>query len=160
MKSQIDNAGIFGYIKVFITRENGFKELVFEDKNAIQPAYANAIVDALDTGVGLNYSMDNLFDGNTQPPTTGEDGIAIKESGGLWYEMDMDTPVVSSGEVLWVGTFTGVTITVADANSVNLGHDYQAPFTNLFAKPSSWSSQVVQSTETLTIEWTIAHQST
>ncbi len=159
MKQEM-SMGIRGYIKVFITRENGFKELVFEDKNAIQAAYANAIVDALDPGVGLNYSMDNLFNGNANPPPNGEDGIAIKDSGGLWYEMFMAAAVVSGGETLWVGIFTGVGITVADANSVNLGHDYQAPFTNLFAKPSSWSSQAVLNTETLTIEWTIQHQAT
>ena len=159
MKTQ-SQMGIRGYIKVFITRENGFKELVFEDHNAIQAAYANAIVDALDTGVGFNHSMDNLFDGNLQPPTNGEDGIAIKDNGGLWYEMIMVTPVVSAGEVLFVGTFTGVGITIADAASVNLGHNYAAPFNTIIALPSAWASQDVLNTQTITIEWTISHQAT
>ena len=149
---------IRGYIKVFITRENGFKELVFEDHNAIQAAYANKIVDALQSTT--DYTFDSLFNGNLQPPTTGEDGIAIKDGGGLWYEMDMAVTVRTGGNVLFVGTFTGVGITVADAASVNLGHDYQAPFTTIVALPSSWSSQAVLNTETLTIEWTIKHQST
>ncbi len=149
---------IRGYIKVFITRENGFKELVFEDHNAIQAAYANKIVDALQSTT--DYTFDSLFNGNLQPPTTGEDGIAIKDGGGLWYEMDMAVTVRTGGNVLFVGTFTGVGITVADAASVNLGHDYQAPFTTIVALPSIWSSQAVLNTETLTIEWTIKHQST
>lgn len=152
-----EQAGIYGYIKVFITRENGVKELVFEDKNAIQPAYANIIVDALDSG--FDYKLDNLFVGNSQPPDTNADGIVIKDVGGLWYEMDMAENVRSGGEVLFVGTFTGTGITVADAASVNLGHNYNAPFTLIIALPSSWSSQAVLNTETLTIEWTIKHQS-
>ncbi len=166
MKQEM-SLGISGYIKVFITRENGFKELVFEDKNAIQAAYAACIVDALDTGVGFNYSMDNLFNGNTNPPPDGQDGIAIKDNGGLWYEMNMETPVVSAGEVLWVGIFTGVGITVAAAADVRLGHDWLTAAPNdfvsggsAFALPSSWSSQAVLNTETLTIEWTIKHQAT
>ena len=145
---------IRGYIKVWITRINGKKELVFEDHNAIQAAYANAIVDALQSAT--DYAFDNMFDGNLQPPTNGEDGIAIKDSGGLWYEMIMSSSI-SAGNVTFTGTFTGVGITVADANSVNLGHDYANPFNNLFAKPSSWSSQAVLAAETLTIEWVIEH---
>jgi len=160
-----ENMGICGYIKVFITRENGIKELVFEDKNAIQATYAAMIVDALDTGVGFDYSLDNLFNGNTNPPPNGEDGIAIKENGGLWYEMIMATPVVSAGEALFVGTFTGVAITVPDANSVLLGHNwvnagssFGAAGAELVAKPSAWASQAVGVAEILTIEWTIKHQ--
>ena len=42
-----EGLGIRGHIRVWITRENGFKELVFEDHNAIQAAYAIKIVDAL-----------------------------------------------------------------------------------------------------------------
>ncbi len=153
-----DNLGLRGHIKVFITdNKTGIKRKVFEDHNAIQAAYATAIVDALDATT--NFAIDNLFNGNANPPPNGEDGIAIKDSGGLWYEMIMATPVVTGGEVLFVGTFTGVGITVADANSVNLGHDYAAPFNDLFAKPSAWSSQAVLNTETLTIEWTISHAS-
>ena len=173
-----ENTGIYGYIKVFITRENGVKELVFEDKNAIQANYANMIVDALDTGVGFNYSMDNLFNGNTNlgAGNDGEDGIAIYDNvGGLWYEMNMtDPPVVTKGlvgagygNVLWVGTFTGAGITVANANQVllgsnwvNAGLSFGAAGAEVIAKPSSWASQAVLITETLTIEWTIKHQST
>ncbi len=149
-----DKLGIRGHIKVWITRINGKKELVFEDHNAIQAAYANAIVDALQSTT--NYAFDNMFNGNANPPPNGEDGIAIKDSGGLWYEMIMSYSI-SGGTVTFTGTFTGVGITVADANSVNLGHNYNAPFTNLFAKPSSWSSQAVLAGETLTIEWDIIH---
>ena len=149
-----DRLGIRGHIKVWITRINGKKELVFEDHNAIQAAYANAIVDALQSTT--NYAFDNMFNGNANPPPNGEDGIAIKDSGGLWYEMIMSSSI-SGGTVTFTGTFTGVGITVADANSVNLGHNYNAPFTNLFAKPSSWSSQAVLAGETLTIEWDIIH---
>ena len=149
-----DKLGIRGHIKVWITRINGKKELVFEDHNAIQQAYADAIVDALQSPT--NYAIDNMFNGNANPPPNGEDGIAIKDSGGLWYEMIMSSSI-SGGTVTFTGTFTGVGITVADANSVNLGHNYNAPFTNLFAKPSSWSSQAVLAGETLTIEWDIIH---
>lgn len=152
MKSKF---GLSGHIKVFITRINGIKELVFEDHNAIQAAYAEKVVDALQSAT--NYAMDNLFNGYTQPPPNGQDGIAIKDQGGLWYEMSMAVNVRTVGEVLFVGTFTGVGITVADAASVNLGHNYNAPFTTIIALPSSWSSQPVLNTETLTIEWTIKH---
>lgn len=172
MKEKIERMGISGYIKVFITRENGKKELVFEDKNAIQGDYADIIVDALEeaaTPPVILYGMDDLFSGNANPPDEDEDGIAIKDSGGLWYEMDMIANVQSGGEILFVGTFTGVGITVADANSVLLGHKWQNAATDFtsyndaygaFAKPSSWSSQDVLNTETLTIEWTIKHQAT
>ncbi len=154
MKSE--GLGLRGHIKVWITRENGFKELVFEDHNAIQAAYAQKIVDALQSPT--NYTLDNLFNGNVNPPTTGEDGIAIKDNGGLWYEMIMATPVVSADRITFVGTFTGVGITVAAAADVNLGHDYQAPFTTIIALPSAWASQAVLNTETLTIEWIVSHE--
>ena len=151
-----EGLGLRGHIRVWITRENGFKELVFEDHNAVQAAYAIKIVDALQTPT--NYAMDNLFNGNANPPPNGEDGIAIKDSGGLWYEMIMAANVVSADQITIVGTFTGVGITVADAASVNLGHDYQAPFTTIIALPSAWASQAVLNTETLTIEWVISHE--
>lgn len=151
-----DKFGIAGYIKVYITRENGFKELVFEDKNAIQASYANAVVDALDSG--LNYAIETPFISNGNPPTDGKDGIAVKDSGGLWYGLIMSTNVRSTGELTLSGTFTGVAITVADANSVLFGHNWlTSTFVNLFAKPSSWVSQAVLVTETLTIDWTIKH---
>lgn len=154
MKSE--GLGLRGHTKVWITRENGFKELVFEDHNAIQAAYAQKIVDALQSPT--NYTLDNLFNGNANPPPNGEDGIAIKDGGGLWYEMIMATPVVSADRITFVGTFTGTGITVADAASVNLGHDYQNPFTTIIALPSAWASQAVLITETLTIEWIVSHE--
>lgn len=159
-----EQAGIFGYIKVFITDNiTGKKRLVFEDKNAIQPAYANAIVDSLDASVGKNYSIDNKFNGNTNlgAGNNGEDGIAIKDQGGLWYEMAMPANVVTVGEVLFVGAFTGVGITIADANSVLFGHSWNnggLTFDTVIAKPGSWSSQPVLNTETITLYWTIKHQ--
>ena len=163
-----DNFGLRGHIKVFITdNKTGIKRKVFEDHNAIQAAYAEEIVDALD--VTTNFAMDNLFNGNANPPLDGEDGIAIKDNGGLWYEMIMATLVVTGGDVLIVGTFTGVGITVANAADVRLGQNWLnaapndfigvgagTPYT-AFALPSSWSSQAVLNTETLTIEWTISH---
>ena len=160
MKSQV---GIYGHIKVYITRENGIKELVFEDKNAIQSGYADIIVDALDTG--YVYAIITRFNGNANPPPNGQDGIAIKDSGGLWYEMDTDAGIQSGTNVLFVATFTGVGITVADANSVLFGHNwvnagssFGIAGVSVYAKPSSWSSQAVLDTETLTIEWTIKHE--
>ncbi len=163
-----DNIGIAGYIRVFITdNKTGRKRLVFEDKNAIQAEYAEIIVDALQAT--KDYGMDSLFSGYANPPTEDEDGIAIKDSGGLWYEMIMAVNVRSDAEIKFVGTFTGVGITVADANSVLLGHKWENAVTDFtsvgdaygaFAKPSSWASQAVLNTETLTIEWTIKHQST
>lgn len=159
-----ERMGIFGYIKVYITRENGYKELVFEDKNAIQGDYADIIVDAL--VAAKDYGMDDLFSGNANPPDEDEDGIAIRDDGALWYEMDMIANVQSGGEILFVGTFTGVGITVANAASVLLGHKWQnaaTDFTSVgdaygaFAKPSAWTSQAVLDTETLTIEWLIKH---
>ena len=150
--------GISGSIKVWITRTNDKKELVFEDHNAIQAAYAGAIVDALE--LGTDMAMDDLFSGNANPPDPGEDGIAIKDSGGLWYEMIMAANVQSGGEITFSGTFTGIGITVADAASVNLGHNYNAPFTRIWAIPSRWASQAVLAAETLTIDWIIKHQAT
>lgn len=170
--AKIDVVGITGSIKVFITRTNGKKELVFEDKNAIQQDYADIIVDAL--YAPKDYAMNDLFSSYANPPTEDEDGIAIKDNGsGLWYEMTMAANVLSIGgaadgvsTIKFTGTFTGVGITVADANSVLLGHKWQnaaSDFTSIgdaygaFAKPSTWSSQDVLNTETLTIEWTIKH---
>jgi len=160
--------GISGHIDVFITRIDGTKELVFSDHNAIQAEYAEVIVDAI--AAAVDYSMDNLHGGNATPPPNGEDGIAIYDNvGGLWYEMIMATPVVTNGEVKFVGTFTGVGITVANSAQVQLGQtwvnavtDYQSVGAayGKFAVPSSWASQAVLAAETLTIEWTIKHQAT
>lgn len=156
--SKSEGIGLYGKITVWITDIHGVKRKVFTDHNAIQSAYANKIVDALQATV--DYGMNNLFNGNTQPPPNGEDGIAIKDGGGLWYEMDMATTVRSASTITFTGTFTGVGITVADAASVNLGHNYAAPFTTIIALPSSWASQAVLAAETLTIEWILYHQAT
>lgn len=163
-----DNVGIYGSIKVWITRETGKKELVFEDKNAIQSDYADIIVDALQGTV--DFDMDSLFNGYTTPPTEDEDGIAIYDNvGGNWYEMNMATTVRSAGWVTFTGTFTGVGITVANTAGVMLGHKWEnavPDFTSVgdaygkFAIPSSWASQAVGAGETLTIEWIIKHQAT
>lgn len=162
------NIGISGHIKVWITRTNGRKELVFEDHNAIQADYANVIVAALQAQV--YYGMDNLFNGNANPPPNGEDGIAIYDNvGGLWYEMNMQATVRSGGQITFTGIFTGTGITVANSAGVLLGNNWVNASTDFlgpssayghFAKPSSWSSQPVLNTETLTIEWIIKHQST
>lgn len=157
--SKSEGVGLYGKITVWITDIHGVKRKVFADHNAIQAAYANAIVDALDDTTP-DFAIDNMFNGYTQPPTNGEDGIAIKDSGGLWYEMTMATTVRSASTVTFTGTFTGTGITVADANSVNLGRDYATPFNTIIAKPSSWSSQDVLAGETLTIEWILYHQAT
>ena len=162
-----ENMGISGHIRVFITDNlTGIKRLVFEDHNAIQTAYATAI--AADLNLGTNFAMDNLFNGNTNlsAANDGEDGIAIKDSGGLWYEMIIATPVVSGGNVLFIGTFTGLGITIAAGADVKLGHNWVNAGLDfdggvgLFAVPSAWASQAVLITETITIEWTIKHQST
>ncbi len=148
--------GIRGHIRVWITRENGFKELVFEDHNAIQGAYADKIVDALQAAT--NYAIDDSFPDNANPPDNGKDGIAIKDNGGLWYGMTMAANAQSGGNVTFTGKFTGVGITVATANDVLFGHDWlTTTFVDLFAKPSSWASQAVLNTETMTIEWIINH---
>ncbi len=159
---------ISGHIKVWITRVNGKKELVFEDHNAIQAEYAEIIVDALAGTV--DYGMNNLFNGYATPPPDGEDGIAIKDNvGGLWYEMNMQATVVAAGNITFTGIFTGTGITVANSSQVLLGHGWiqaSTDFTSVgaayghFAKPSSWSSQAVLAAETLTIEWIIKHQAT
>lgn len=159
---------ISGHIKVWITRVSGKKELVFEDHNAIQAEYAEIIVDALAGTV--DYGMNNLFNGNTQPPTEDEDGIAIKDNtGGLWYEMNMAATVVSAGQVTFTGIFTGTEITVDTSSQILLGHKWQQAATDFtsvgdayghFAKPSTWASQLVLAAETLTVEWIIKHQST
>ena len=164
------NSGISisGHIKVWITRVNGNKELVFEDHNAIQAEYAEIIVDAL--AATVDYDMDNLFNGNANPPPDGQDGIAIKDNvGGLWYEMNMQATVKAAGNVTFTGIFTGTGITIANANQILLGHGWiQASFdfTSVgaayghFSKPSSWASQAVLAAETLTVEWIIKHQAT
>lgn len=160
-KPQKQGLSISGSIKVWITDNiTGKKRLHFETPNSIQAAYAGAIVDALDTAVGTSIALDNLFNGNLTPPTNGEDGIAIQDNGGAWYEMDMEPIVYSGGWVTITGTFTGVGITVALAAEVNLGHNYNAPFTRIIAIPASWTSTPVLNTETLTIEWIVKHQRT
>ncbi len=164
--SKSENVGIFGHVKVYITdNKTGNKRLVFDDHNAIQSSYATIIVDALQATT--DYGMDNMFNGNANPPPDGEDGIAIKDGGGLWYEMIMAATVRSASTITFTGTFTGVGITIADANSVLLGHDWLTAAPNdfvtgggAFAKPSSWASQAVLNTETITIEWILSHQAT
>lgn len=159
-KPQKQGIKIEGSVKVYLTdNKTGIKRLHFETKNSIQAAYAAGIVDALDNGSGLtSIALDDLFDGNLTPPTNGEDGIAIKDNGGTWYEMDMEPIVYSGGFVTIIGTFTGVGITVALAVEVNLGHNYNAPFTRIIAIPASWSSVSPTAGQTLTIEWLIKHQ--
>ena len=157
MKAQAQ-VGISGAIKVWITNNiTGKKILVQDIPNAIQTAYAAKIVDMLQTNTDFTLA-DDMFNGNANPPPNGENGIAIKDGGGLWYEMIMSAPVVAAGWITFTGTFTGVGITVADAASVNLGHDYAAPFNTIIALPSAWASQAVGAGETLTIEWIIKHQ--
>lgn len=156
---------IRGEIKVWITdNKTGKKRLHFHDKNSIQANYAKAIVDELDGGV--SFALDNMFDGNHDLSGTedGEDGIAIKDDGGSWYEMDMETPSVSGGFITFIGKFTGVHITVANGTDVKLGHnwidtgdDFGAGGAELYATASSWNSTEVQVAETLTIEWIIKH---
>ncbi|MEE9571777.1 MAG: hypothetical protein V3W20_01860 [Candidatus Neomarinimicrobiota bacterium] len=161
-----DKMKISGEIKVWITDNiTGKKRLTFHDHNAIQPEYAEIIVEALKASV--NYAIDAPFVGNGNPPTNGKDGICIKDSGGLWYGMIMAANARSGGSITFSGTFTGVAITVAAAADVLFGHNWQnaAPndFTSVggayghFAKPSSWVSQDVLITETMTIEWIINH---
>ena len=163
-----DDVGISGHIKVYITDIHGVKRLTFEDHNAIQAEYAEIIVDSLVATV--DYDMDDLHSGNATPPDEDEDGIAIKDNvGGLWYEMIMGANVNSAGTVTFTGTFTGVGITVDNANQVYLGHKWEnavPDYTSvgdaygMFAKPSAWASQAVGAGETLTIEWIIYHQAT
>ena len=158
-QQQKQGVAIVGSVRVWITdNKTGKKRLHHDTKNSIQAAYAQAIPDALDTAVCTSFALDNLFNGNVTPPTTGEDGIAIKDSGGTWYEMIMQPITYSGGWVTIVGTFTGVGITVALAAEVNLGHSYNNPFTRIYAIPASWTSTPVLNTETLTIEWLIKHQ--
>ena len=160
--------GISGHVKIYITDNiTGKKRLVFDDHNAIQAAYATAIVDELDSGVGQDYHLDNLFNGMVTPPTAGEDGIVIKDNGsGNWYEMTMSTPVKTNytdgSQVLFVGTFTGAAITISAAADINLGWNYATPFTIIIAIPNAagWAAIPVLITEKLTIEWIIKHQKT
>lgn len=159
-----DIVGLSGFIRVWITdNKTGIKRLVFEDRNAVQAAYANAVVDGLDGGT--NYAIDNRFSGNTNlgVGNNGEDGIAIKDIGGLWYEMSMIANVRSTGWLTMSGTFTGTGITVDTSNDVLLGHSWNnagSTFDTLIAKPTAWTSQAVLITETLTIDWIIKHQTT
>ena len=159
-----NKSGISGHIRVFITDEHGVKRLTFDDHNAIQGDYADIIVDALQAAT--DYGFNNMFTANANPPGEDEDGIAIKENGGLWYSMIMAATVVSSGVIKFTGTFTGVAVTIANAADVMLGHKWEnaaVDFTSVgdaygkFAVPAGWVSQAVGIAETLTIEWTITH---
>ena len=107
-----------------------------------------------------------MFNGNTNlsAANDGEDGIAIKDTGGLWYEMDMASTSRSGAAVKFTGAFSGVGITIAAGTDVKLGHNwvnaglnFGAAGAELIANPSSWPGVGVPVliTETITIEWTI-----
>lgn len=148
---------ITGYVKAVVTREDGSEYVHLDEKNTIHQNYLDAVCDLL---LGAhNIALDNLFNGNATPPPAGEDGIAIQDTGALWYEMNCTTtpPSQSGQDTIVVGTFTGVGITIAAAAEVNLGHNYGAPFATIIAIPSSWANLVLGAAETLTITWTISH---
>ena len=161
-----DTMQISGWVKAWITdNKTGIKRLVFDNHNSVVAAYASMIVDALDTAVGFDYTLNNLFNGNTASSAAlnGQDGIAIRDNGGLWYEMITTIPYVSQGAVLIRGTFTGVGITVANGIEVKLGHNWQHAGLDfnagaeLIVNPAGWVSQAVLAAETLTIDWVITH---
>jgi len=165
-----EGMGISGHIKVWITDNiTGVKRLHFENKNAIQANYAGAIVDHLDHATTVLFGVTApLFNGNTNlgAGNDGESGIALEEDGGLFYEMIMATPVQSGGNVTFVGTFTGLGITVTTGaqvllgrNWVNAGTSFGAAGAEVWAVPAGWVATPVLITETLTIEWIIKHQS-
>ncbi len=166
MKNKGEGLGIRGHVRAWITdNATGKKRLVFDNHNAVLAAYAEEIVDALVLNT-VDYALDNRFNGNTNlgAGNDGEDGIAIKENGGLWYEMNMETPVVSGDQITFVGTFTGVLVTITAAADVKLGHnwvnaglDFEGGV-GLYANPAGWASQTIQIAETLTIEWIISHE--
>ena len=119
----------------------------------------NTINDALKTAVAGNFetnadiAMNSFFDGNTTPPTGGEDGIMISNSGDNYYEMISSISGTGSSRKI-TGTFTGVADTFID---VRLGHDVDGAdsFNIPYATPTAWDNVMLAAADTLTVEWTI-----
>lgn len=154
-KSQV---GIRGFVKAVVTRADGSSYVHLDEQNTIHANYRDEICNAL-MGAS-NIALDNVFDGNATPPPNGEDGIAIKDNGGVWYEMDCDTtsPVQSGFNTVIVGVFTGVAIDITVVGEVALGHNFNASVpTTTIANPTTWPVLNLLATETLTITWTIKH---
>ncbi len=151
-------AVIQGFVKAVVTRADGSNYVHLDEQNTIHANYRDEICNAL-MGAS-NIALDNVFDGNATPPPNGEDGIAIKDNGAVWYEMDCDTtpPVQSGFDTVIVGVFTGVAIDITIAAEVALGHNYNASVpTTTIANPTTWPVLNLLATETLTITWTIKH---
>ena len=154
---------IRGFVKAVVTRADGTSYVHLDEENTIHADYKAAICDAL---MGANdIALDNVFNGAAPtPPPAGEDGIAFyANAGAIWYEMDcLTTPPAQSGyDVVVVGTFTGVGLTIiANVAHVALGHDYDGtPFADMIANPGTWNQLVLGAADTLTITWTIKHAS-
>ena len=154
-KSQV---GIRGFVKAVVTDAEGNERVHLDEQNTIHANYRDEICNAL-MGAS-NIALDNVFNGNATPPPNGEDGIAIKDNGAVWYEMDCDTtpPSQSGQDVVIVGVFTGTAIDITVVGEVVLGHNFNAsvPGTTI-ANPSTWPVLNLLATETLTITWTIKH---
>lgn len=151
-------AVIRGFVKAVVTRVDGSSYVHLDEQNTIHANYRDEICNAL-MGAS-NIALDNPFDGNLTPPPNGEDGIAIKDNGAVWYEMDCTTtpPSQSGANTIIVGVFTGTAIDITVVGEVVLGHNFNAsvPGTTI-ANPSTWPVLNLLATETLTITWTILH---
>ena len=151
-KSSGNSIGIRGRYRYSIKKKDG----TIEKENWI----TNTIGEDLKSVINGNFSnsvdraLNNLFTAQAKPPTTGKDGIILKETAGDWSSMITTFGTTSGTSTKFTGTYVaGGAITFTDAKlGFNWGAgDFQVPY----ATPTSWTSKTLANGETLTVEWEI-----
>jgi len=157
---------IRGHIKATVIKKDGTKFVHYDGDNQIQTVWLNYLAGLLQNDT--DYSLDTLFS-DYGAITIGQDGIMViddasayklKCTGAAEYGYTPGWSEPTSKSCKLTGIFTGTGITIEDKDSVMLGYyAVDAPgFSILIAKPDSWSSLALNSSDVLVIEWTITYQ--
>ena len=125
-------------------------------KNTIHDEFLTKLGDSLQTDT--TWALDNLFSGNSTPPTVGKDGIIIVSDHGDYYETNCSISSAGSYGRKITGVFTALMeIVISDAFlGYNKASGYTEDFGITMATPDSWSNITLQNGDQLTIEWTIS----
>jgi len=147
-----DGISITGRYRTIVKRKGGAVE-VSEWKNTISSSLKEIVNDIFMSAT--DFAIDALFNAVATPPAANKDGI-IFYTGSNWYSTVCSITAPSSTSTKVTGTFTGVACTISD---IALGFGHPGSNTDSFdvkyADPTSWSSVVLGSDDTLIVEWTI-----
>jgi len=159
----VESIKMSGNVKATLFKNGDFKKpiVVYDDHNTLYTAAFNYLAGSLVKTV--TDAIDAPFTAVGTTPAVGYDGI-ILSVGGTLYSMKCtgEDPLNDSYTLGWSGEnaarkFTGeLTGVTGEITSLILGQDFQAPFTNQWATPSSWSSlTIANAADVLYVEWAI-----